>query len=204
MVKMITGYKGTGKDYLFSDLSNYNRDTFPWIVLAKPGLEAFNIRTGNKKIPLNRVAFADSLKKKLIDSYNLPLSIDQLNDLKDTPATYINPQHTYRDYLIKMGKDYRDIDPDHWIKQVLINETIDSSSFITDWRFPNEHHVLSNHFPITTVRVFRSCVPVPIEESEHHLDSFVTDYVFLPREDKSNLLRLFPQYDKHVQVYVNE
>lgn len=82
---------------------------------------------------------------------------------------------------------------------------------ITDWRYPNELEYLKkykNH-KITTIRLFRSDIPIPSTEtiSEHQLDDMSTDFILVPKtnseEEFTKACELFPQYKKFTkQKYV--
>lgn len=127
----LSGKRGSGKDALYSKLAPLGWD---------------------------RVSFADELKKKIRQDFNL--TIEQTDGkLKETPCGYINEEGvelTPRDIMTLCGKYYRSIDPMFWVKQAFKSLNDLDNSFtkadevsvrkivVTDVRFKNEVEYLKD------------------------------------------------------------
>ena len=202
---LITGYKGSGKDTLYK--SYVNNDTrIKWAVYQNQWKQV-----SFPNINAKRLAFADEVKKlvyqKLVEEGILNKEVNPLDDsLKEK---VLKTGKTFRDYCIElsMGTTFgRSMDKDVWVKKVyqeMLDDVSTGNAFvITDWRFQNEKEFLlyKNNVSLTTVRVFRRCVPIPSidDKTEHDLDRLRTDFLVLPGEDTESeyeaATKIFPQY----------
>jgi len=179
---LICGYKRTGKDTLYENLTLNGQ--YNWSVY----------RNSQKELKLDknysRFSFADELKKEVSKIYGIPFQVDD-KDLKQYKRVD-GKIASARDLYIEWGTIKRKQDPYYWCKFIKKDKCI-----ITDWRYPNELEYVANGSDTSTVRVFRSSVPVPDQtiESEHSLDKFTTDFLVLDNcDDLAKVQSLFPQY----------
>ena len=189
---MVCGYRGTGKDTLCRMMNR--EEPFEWAVYSDVQ-KTFDI------IPVKRVGFADNLKSEV----NTILGNEWDDSQKDRPIGGDQASKTYRDVLIDHAAKRRDEDPEYWVKSACNWETLDENIMITDWRYPNElKYLLGLNFLIRTIRVFRTEVPIPEEDVEHHLNAFMTEYLLVPSTDHKEEFRqavvFFPQYKGHKLV----
>lgn len=186
-ILLLCGFQTTGKDFVYQNL---HQGTFldHWIVLSKNG---FHHELSSLITPsYQRVAFADKLKSYVLNKYHLPDSIQKSDRIPSL-------QKTYRELLIEEGTLKRDIDPFCWVSEAMDPWVLSSTSIcITDWRYKKEKEYIESKFDnVITARVYRSCVPVPTDKSEHILDDVLTDFVFLSSEqDIEPFMDQFQQY----------
>ena len=99
-----------------------------------------------------RYAFADTLKDYCSQTYHVPRYLFDDVVHKDLRITDPDSQAyglTPRDLCIKVGKEYRDKDPDYWIKEVFKKMEVQAPPpryVISDCRYPNELKQLREHF----------------------------------------------------------
>lgn len=201
-INLCTGYRKTGKDSLYQELIGNRKYT--WYVYCNQNLHKnYNFSLFNETI---RIGFADKLKEEASLKYNIPLHIsDEDKDKK----IYVHPKTkqlvSARDIYIEWGKKRRNEDINYWVKKVEEQFVPEYNNIITDWRFINEYEYLNERYPfITTIRLFRSDVPIPNYdiESEHNLDTFETDYLFLATPNDFDIaLELFPQYSNFKYLF---
>lgn len=198
-MRLICGYRRTGKDTLYQQLNGEGQIPFNWTIYAPPGvtdLSAFH-RGGP------RAAFADALKGEVQQQLRTAGVVFDYEAEKDTRVfRFQHRDTTYRQECIDHGRRRREQDKDCWVKIVMDAATPDT--IVTDFRFPNEYDFLhqSGH-PLTTIRVFRGDVPIPdvTEPSEHSLDTFKTDFLLVLFEsDFTDAVQRFPQYRDYVRV----
>lgn len=141
-----------------------------------------------------RISFADELKKKLRQEFNL--TVEQTDGkLKETPCGYINEEGKElcpRDIMTLCGKYYRSVDPMFWVKQAFKNldsfaelhkhnpNTLVRKLVITDVRFKNEVEFLRNHGSYI-IRIERdpalNIYKIPLNDfTETSLDNYSFDY----------------------------
>lgn len=192
----LCAYRRTGKDTFCNYLqSGDNVLSCQWNVFTK----------GNNAFPrpspdIQRVAFADILKREVITVLDRRgISIDNIEENKDKPI--LPSGRTFRDLCIAHATSKRKENPDYWCQQALLGN-IGKYICVTDWRFPNEYEYFrtSGVFDeITTIRLFRSDVPIPpkVELSEHSLDNIQTDFLLCPPGDEEKALNIFPQYKNY-------
>lgn len=170
----VIGWRRTGKDYLCKQLNQ--EVPFTWEVFCKPQ----KITQSCLLTPRKRVAFADSLKASFCEKYG---NFDE------------ERKEEFREALIEFGKTERAKDPLVFIRPVMEKfQTTDDDFIITDVRLPAEFDAVAS-LGATTVRVYRSCVPMPPNTpTETSLNGALTDYLFVARGDFESALTHFPQY----------
>lgn len=194
VIRMITGYKRTGKDTLAAQLNGTSRIPFNWKVYRHRFVD-FPIDQVLGSGP--RVAFADAIKKEAIEELNRAGIYFDYEKYKDSYSfEYCGNPFTFRQFLqIKSQRN----DPYHWCKKVII----EPNSIITDWRSYHEYPYVAMFGPVITIRIFRSSVPIPsyTDISERSLDNEMTDYVLT--DDFNAFLRQFPQYEDYEDVPID-
>lgn len=234
MIYLVCGYRGSGKDTLFKQLSDNSSIPFNWIILRNPSIPfTFNQLINQSINRINRVSFADNLKKSVLEWVQFPSHLDpeifkdmSLKEIEDKNGIKLmdgcDRSLSLRDYYRSFGQIKRSEDPDYWCKLSFSHlpvSALSAQSFIvTDWRYHNEYEYLNklvgnggipnkltNKLPNTliTMRVFRKSVPIPpMIPSEHNLDDFATDYVFIPEqnhlEELQYLCKRFPFYQDYI------
>lgn len=221
-VILVSGYRRTGKDKLYSILSANDEfdGKFKWIIYKHPNnLKDFT--SNDEKFKYIRTAFADALKQESSDEYKIPTTIsDSEKDLEQFIHYKTGKNVSARDIYIEWGKIRRSQDLDYWCKAAFTSSNISSKEemetsqhvsntelyayFVTDWRFTNEaNYVLNNFNNVITVRVYRSNVPVPpIDvDSEHNLDNYRADFLLIPdgvEGEFEKAIKIFPQYTDYI------
>ena len=198
MITLICGYKRTGKDTLVK-MCNGDEE-FKWVVYKNPNSDdIFHIR------PTRRLAFAYKLRLEV----SILLGIDESIDYDTFKEVIVKDGKTYRDFLIEHAALRRSEDIDYWVRKAVDwdNLSSDDRISVTDWRYPNELDYIRQyeHLNVTTVRVYRSDVPVPSDEdiSEHQLDNIITDFLLVTSDDEfEQACILFPQYKNYVRTTV--
>jgi hypothetical protein len=193
-VVLLCGYRGTGKDTLFTE---WEQGRFPWKVYRSRLSEQLGF-----PIPLApvRVAFADPLKQEVAEQYGVPIDAPKEEKLWRNEAGELV---SARDLYIAWGAYRRSQDPNYWCKKgAELVMKAPGTAVVTDWRFVNEGMYFDERFPdLITVRLFRSAVPIPPEdiESEHQLDGATTDYLLVTsQEDFAAAVEQFPQYRDYI------
>ena len=190
MIHLVCGYKRTGKDTLVKMFNN--EEKFDWVVYS----------AGNHLdvVPVVRVGFADKLRQEV----NQVLNIREDMDYDTFKEVVVRDDKTYRDILIEYAAYRRDQDVDYWVKQSLDKFIPYKNYMVTDWRYPNEVEFLQKRGFVTTIRVFRSEVPIPGKDviSEHSLDNECTDFLLIsPQDNFEEVCKLFPQYKNYKRVH---
>ena len=206
---LICGYRGSGKDTLFKWLMGDETYTFKGISY-NPNIPLDLPMTKN----ISRFAFADSLKKEVLLSLNLPrfnseaykdTPLEQIfNLLKVSLSPDINKEMTLRDVYILYAAQKKKENIDYWCEKVhenIIFEDENSECYIiTDWRYIHEREYFLKLGKVVTIRIYRKDVNVPNAESERNLDDFKTDWVFVPEKNYEieieHMHNQFPQYIK--------
>lgn len=184
------------------------------LLSCAPHVGAFDARRAPPRAI--RYAFADPLKQETHEWLNISGDVPALafEKVKDTLQA-LNPEtgkmETMRAHYINYGQRCRKKDPLVWAKivaaKVKANKHIDYPSpspigITTDWRFDNEL-VPREKLP-STVRLFREEVKIAPKlkdrtiDSEHNLDEYLTDYLFVLPGEFEVALKLFPQYVHYV------
>lgn len=191
MIYLVAGYKGSGKDTLYLQVSG--KKQFNWMIYRRPGSKKLDFLPNIK-----RVAFADPLKRTVIEylqkHYDSNITLEYCESHKEDK---VYDGKSYRDYCIEEGRVKREININHWCELALLDYDSSKNYMITDFRFTNEYDYSSSIDKCITIRVYRSCVPIPDKhiESEHALDNFETDYLLVLSEDEfRESIKLFPQY----------
>lgn len=178
-ILLLCGYRRMGKDTFCERMRSYDISAY-----TITGATPFPTNT----LPVNRIAFADSLKMEVANMLNI--SMDELELLKDKPLDQpydfkmILPTGTptYRDVLIDRAMYVRETDPNHWTNVAIHKSySFEHLNIVTDHRFPNEAEVLRELFPgkVFVARIVRAGVDIPpaTDVSEHSLDNVTPDWV---------------------------
>ena len=203
-IYMICGYKRTGKDTFVNYVtSEVNKDTPQYSIYAeKKYIDDFYQKDGFYHIEKqnttqkevfdfsggSRMAFADSLKQEVRKIHNIPSSFDE-NLYKETP---LFDGKSFRDLCIEIANQRRLCDHNYWSRKAYVDRPKDVKKLlVSDFRFFDELlYMCSTGNLIKTFRIFRSEVPIPeplleVQDPEHSLDNFRTDYLILAK-DKSD------------------
>lgn len=198
-VILVCGYRRTGKDTLYHKLSHPNEtQLFNWQVY-RPSNSSNNLNLDHSPV---RLAFADILKEEASEKYQIPLVIsDADKDIKQFIHYQTGEMVSARDIYIEWGAIRRKEDPNYWCKVAF--ESIDNEScvIVTDWRFENEIAYAQSKFDdVVTIRLYRSDIDEPdiTIESEHNLDTYLTDLLLVKDEADFNVaIQKFPQYREY-------
>lgn len=209
MLNLNTAYAGTGKDALYAilasggsvvDLASDVKTTTilkPWLVYAPEGASKPNY--GDVKT-LQRVAFADAVKKECFASTGLPGTYQDYEKVKDT--FILSSGKTLRQHYIDYCVERRSKDDECFVKSALEKFVgcKEVNLFATDLRFKVElayQASLMKHFKTSTTRLYRSEVKVADKSvvSEHEMDELCTDYLLVQSEDEfTKAVKIWPQY----------
>jgi hypothetical protein len=123
-------------------------------------------------IPNSIVAsHAAPLKAKIVEEFGL--TFKDLRDRKKDIISFGKNSMTIRELMIRVGRMYREIDKDFWIKQLLksIKPEMDAGNLILidDLRYANEYAALKNAGAMV-VRIYRPGVDLIDDPSETELD----------------------------------
>ena len=154
---LISGKARSGKDYLSQLLKER---------LEKDGLKVF------------KTAFADKLKEYLCILFNL--SLEELNNLKNSEVPFTKNGLTMRNLLQKFGTDIftSKIDKLFWIKETA-KEIIEKNPdvvIISDLRFKDEIQI--NKFVCASHIAGRIISEDSIQSSSHISENDLNDYTF--------------------------
>lgn len=213
VIILLCGYRRTGKDTLYTILSNKfnNQDEiaitnkFKWKIYKHPNKINEQFSDASKKY--KRVAFADLLKNEVSSIYGIPSIIpDSEKDIKQFKHFKTGDFVSARDIYVEWGLIRRSGDINYWSKAVINLMEKENNYIITDWRYRNESDYILNAGVnnVLTVRMYRSDVPEPdiTIESEHNLDNYQTDFLLL-RDDiegeYKKIVKKFPQYQGYIQ-----
>jgi len=188
-VIFITGYKRSGKDTLYNRYPDWSHVNI--YVAHKTVLPDWLFE---EKTPV-RLAFADKLKKQAREALHLPESLD-IDAVKDTLKV---DGKTLREHMKEIAISHR-VQNDQYYAQAVKDQITEEKTLymITDWRFKIEYDIIQ---PVLTARIFRKEVPIPApsDKTEHELDTFKTDIVFVPHGDWRACVRQFPQYRGYIR-----
>lgn len=209
-VILVGGYRGMGKDYISQNgLRGYE-------IFFRPGTSQGKLRTllsslGRVSVPVPIFKFADPLRNLLGPFMGLSPDIiaqyDSIKDLKDR----LPYNGSIRDYFIGIGAAVRNVDPDFFVKRLIVDikQCESDTVIVSDWRYPNEFDYMKDQFNVVTVRVHRvmdnddNLLPIPDKNivSERSLDDTETDFLVTPRSQFKLLFthvdHLFPQYTSY-------
>ena len=187
-VFLLSGYRGTGKDSLYTAASE---GRLQWRILESlRGDELWHVYCNDGADPEAtlddmlygspvRQAFADALKADVHQRLGLVEHIDTIIG-KDDPIT--EDGKTLRDFYIERAAEVRSTDPSYYAQRVRRRINPLATTVITDFRYREE----LEEFPFaTTVRLYRSAVPVPPVNvpSEHQLDGIMHDILLVAAGD---------------------
>jgi hypothetical protein len=165
----ITGYAGSGKDYVGT-------------ILAEKGYK--------------RYAFADMLKIHVADVHGFDLALAHTQSGKQTTvlSKKTNTPETVRNLLIEESAKAKEMynDQAFWarILEKLIKTDPPEKVVITDWRYEAEITHFKAEFPTTqfhTIRVVRDSVTPSTDPSEHNIDHIVCDYTIFNNQTTIDL-----------------
>ncbi len=204
-VLLLCGYKTTGKDSIFIKITQ--NVGYQWRVYSSCDVNLKEFSNAS------RLAFADLLKHEVSCQYNIPSYIPD-SEKEKKQFVHDGVLVSARDLYIKWANIKRDEDIDYWVKKAYDNVDEEQNIIVTDLRQHNElnythHSKLFNN--ITTMRLFRSEVPIPPLNisSEHQLDDLVTDIICIPEQYDDELnarefelcIQQFPQYNNYTYHY---
>lgn len=201
-IYLMCGYRRTGKDTLYNILSlGDSNNSFPWKIYGKEkGGNTFIIDRSR----IIRFGFADALKEEVFNIYGIPKNIPDLEkDVKRYRHYLTGEIISARDAYIEYGANKRKEDIDYWCKKITNIPKGICSCIVTDWRFINEVEYVSSNFHTITIRLYRSEVEIPPKDvvSEHSLDNYLTDYLFVRDEEElKKATEVFPQYASYVYL----
>lgn len=190
----IIGYTGTGKDTLFKIINKEITQYENWFVYCKSKENNFE-NLINKKY--YRLALADKLKEKICKLFNLEYSEQD----KDKKNILINDQmYSFRD----LCKNYAlNNDKLIWINKIIkIIKNNNNSYMITDLRLKHELKKLKKFDNFVSIRIFNGSNDIPDYDinTEHELDDYVTDFLFLRNIEFEDFLKLFSEYRNFQKV----
>lgn len=190
----IIGYTGTGKDTLFKIINKEITQYENWVVYCKSKENNFE-NLINKKY--YRLALADKLKEKICKLFNLKYSEQD----KDKKNILINDQmYSFRD----LCKNYAlNNDKLIWINKIIkIIKNNNNNYMITDLRLKHELKKLKKFDNFVSIRIFNGSNDIPDYDinTEHELDDYVTDFLFLRNIEFEDFLKLFSEYRNFQKV----
>lgn len=127
-----------------------------------------------------KAAFADELKRNICTLLNI--SLDELNELKNSEEPFCKNGTTVRQMLQRFGTDIvRKFDELHWVKILakFINETDYKYYFISDFRYPSEKEIskfIKDNYKIITVNIISN--NIKIKSNDHSSETSLSDYKF--------------------------
>lgn len=208
---LLCSYPKTGRDTFVDNLLLFgNRD---WVIYSKDKSKNENYFYRLRY----RLSFEDEGKKLAAQMLGLPFSIDEFDRLKDKMIISTRLlREQLRDILAK--ERLKNKDNAYWVKkgiesanQKKIDENLKDmiedekdemiEYIVPDFSYTYEMEYLQSlGWNVETARFFRKEVEIPTtrDKGYHVLDQFVTDYLFLPKENHeehfSEVLKAFPQY----------
>jgi hypothetical protein len=192
---LICGYRRSGKDTLYQQL-NGNSNIPLGLVYRNPSSKENFAALTNTYAPYQRVSIADEIKRQVKTLLGLPADFDM-----EANKEKVVGSKTFRQHCIDLALTLRETDPLCWVRTAFTDLKADNVA-VTDWRFRNEAKYLTDSYPhVITVRVFRSCVPLPKEDEvcERDLDLVVTDFLIVPSQiEFERACQVFPQYKRFV------
>lgn len=211
---LICGYRGSGKDSLYKWFCRDRTVSFEhsWKRMLFTNIPCEHLIDSNTMEKTVKIGLADSVKRDVLTFLQLPMFnheaykdkplTDIENVLKITilPNLNLDKTQSLRDLYISVGTKHKMTDINYWCEKAHQDTIHDEIVCITDWRFVHELDYFKERGTVITVRVFRKDVPIPRVdvESEHSLDEFKTDLVYVPEtnfeDEKTEFLKLFPQY----------
>ena len=200
---LICGYPGSGKDTLFKHF--YGDTTYSWRILRYRTLDTEHLIDKNKVPNLMRARLTDILKAYTLKTLNIPFfNYEQYKDkklfevekiIKFSLAETLDKNLTLQDYFNLIEKRKKTEDINYWCKKLYEHIIDEQYVVITDFKSKHEYEFFKQYGKCVTVRVFRQEV---LASSEHELDDFKTDLVYIPAIDVEDhleaLLQKFPQY----------
>ncbi len=135
---------------------------------------------GLVSVGYQRMAFADELKRvaREID----PIVWDRvereyINASQERSEDSLKATTNYRDFLVKLGRGMRSVDPDIWVRPVIkAAKEASSNVVITDVRYPNEvHHIARSGGKV--IYVGRPSVGPANEEERASIDEIFESFL---------------------------
>lgn len=126
-------------------------------------------------------SFATPLKSMVLEQFQCyGLTADDLVHNKNKMLP-IGDGITVRQLLIRVGRMYREIDKDYWVRRLMerVNKNLESGCdlvLIDDMRYANEYDMLKAR-GATLLRIERPGIPLIDDASETELDGHVFDHV---------------------------
>jgi hypothetical protein len=193
-VLMVCGYRRTGKDTFAKCLQAGVFEPYVWCVNSA-SVDVHNATENIRSyVGAEIISFASALRACVFEALHIPPDYDYEKN-KDVPVAEYGGK-TLRDFLIRVASLGRAIDPAHWMKSALLPHFSKPGSqpkklICSDFRYVNEHaDACRNGIFVTTVRLFRSEIPVPPDiPSEHELDNFCVRYVLTRNLSEYEILR---------------
>ena len=198
---LLSGYKRSGKDYLFKILNKEIECYNNWYVFSNSINGKRNLINDNTK-ELVRLSLADKVKKEVLEIYGIPIEV---KDKEEKIFTHYKTGEiiSARDAWIEWSAIRKQEDQLYWVKVIIDKILPDKITVITDWRYEYEYQYLSSFFNnITTVRLFNPNVNIPTDESEVSLDNFTSDFLLVcsSKYEKKVIIPL-KQYSKFNYIY---
>lgn len=191
MITLVCGYRRTGKDTLYSMVNEGVK--FNWIVYSNKFSE-INMKKCVK------ISFSDTLRNEVEKLYKISKPHDYDN-VKDLP---ICNGRSYRDILIEHAALRLDQNKYYWVENAHDWNNNNINVMVCDFRYKHEYeYIEKSGNDIMTIRLFRSEVEIPGKDvtSEHGLDDFLTDYLFVTSEEEfEKAVEIFPQYKNFVRI----
>jgi hypothetical protein len=226
---LLSGFKGTGKDTLYSKLYSD-----PGTELKSLGYKCYTspenkkgwsqVVTNITKGGTRRLSFADPLKKdvsqmviaKRPDLTPAILEANKNKALKDisvegktikynsiTTSCRCNKcfqELSYRDHLIEHAYAQRQSDEDYWCKRAITdNKGYTGNVVVTDYRYPNEKVFMSKLYTVTTAWIYRKAVEIPPPQVLSEWALHSETMDYLITDDFTSAIKLRPQYKDYVE-----
>jgi hypothetical protein len=196
MVKflLLCGYRGTGKDTFVNDLL-YRKEN--WCVYSKNHAIHDEIYK-----PRSRLGLADSVKKEIAKLCGLPISVSQIDNLKDVMMI---SGRKLRDYLIEQTGRKALEKKFYWEEEAMKEVQEDDDYVVSDFRYKRTLEFFKDQ--CQTARLFRMEVKIPEkkEKTEHILDDLETDYLLLPVENHEEQFKkcceVMKQFNDYKLIY---
>jgi hypothetical protein len=196
MVKflLLCGYRGTGKDTFVNDLLYRSEN---WCIYSKNNENYDEIYK-----PRCRLGLADSVKKEVAKLCGLPISISQIDNLKDVMMI---SGRKLREYLIEQTGRKALENKFYWEEEAMKEVDEENDYVISDFRYKRTLEFFKDK--CITARLFRMEVKIPVnkEKTEHILDELETDFLLLPvdnhEEQFKKCCETFKQYNDYKLIY---
>ena len=196
MLTFVTGYSGSGKTTLpklYNKLLPFN-----YAIYRSPLYQASPYLTVR---PAGEVRITTELRKSFKFRYNY------LTDITNDELYEHHKKHKpdFIQHLEKYTEEMRRFEPLFFIRSCYNKFMVGNEGenlIVTDFRFENEFEFLCDRGRRpTTVRIFKTEAKESNRESDHALDKFKTDFLFVPLERKEehfqNACKQFHHYSNY-------